>query len=327
MHPDELSAVDVFHAVPVAELRALAPQLRPLHAATGEVLVRQGEPATSFLLLTDGAVEVRRDGRALATVGPSALVGELALLRSTPRTATVVATAPVRGLVGDAGALRALLDLPGVGERLARSARQRLAALVAPVRVRLRDGTPLLLRPVLPGDRERAAESVAALSPTTLYQRFHSGSLSAATIDYLVQVDYVDHFAWMALDRPDGPGLAHGRSVRDPEDPSQAEIAFSMSDALQRRGLGTLLVGALAVAARENGISTFSARTLVGNAGAEALLARAGGPSTAGPRWSADDPDVLVTTLPVPDPLDLLEGPELVEALRDVVRQVVRLTS
>lgn len=151
------------------------------------------------------------------------------------------------GRAGDEAAFAALLEIPGVTERLALMARQRIAAHVRPVPVRLRDGTRLLFRPVLAGDRKHAAASLAALSRETVYQRFHSGGLSEATLDYLSKVDYVDHFAWVALQRADGAGLAHARFVRSPDESTSAEIAFSVGDVLQRRGLGTLLMGGLVV--------------------------------------------------------------------------------
>lgn len=323
---DELAAFALLEGAEPEQLAELAELLQPLSAGPGDVLVREGEPATSFVLLTAGTAAVSRGGEVLAELAPGMILGELALLRGAPRAATVTATAPVTGWSGDARAFAALLEVPGAAERLALTARRRVAALVTPVPVRLRDGTALLLRPVLPGDRERAAESLAGFSRETLYQRFHSGALTQRMLDYLIAVDYVDHFVWVALEREDGVSVADVRFVRDRSDPTTAEIAFAVGDALQGRGLGTVLVGALAVAAGEAGVTTFTARTLVGNAGALALLERAGAQRGDPGRWSPDEPGVLLVTLPVPDPAGLLPDPALVPALRDAVRQVVRLT-
>ena len=79
---------------------------------------------------------------------------------------------------------------------------------------------------------------------------------------YLFEVDYVDHFVWVMTDGPDGPVVADVRFVRDESDPASAEIAFIVGDAYQGRGIGTFLMGALAVAAAYHGVQRFSARVL-----------------------------------------------------------------
>ena len=52
----------------------------------------------SFLVLVDGAAEVRQGGRTLRTLGPGEFLGEIALIDGGPRTATVVATDEIRAL-------------------------------------------------------------------------------------------------------------------------------------------------------------------------------------------------------------------------------------
>jgi len=54
--------------------------------------------------------------------------------------------------------------------------------------------------------------------------------------------------------------VADARFVRDEDDPTIAEIAFTVGDAYQSRGIGSFLMGALAVAARYGGVERFSAR-------------------------------------------------------------------
>jgi hypothetical protein len=63
---------------------------------TGDVLARQGDKGDSLFLVLDGILEVTVDGETLGDLGPGAVVGERAVLESSPRTATLTALTPVR---------------------------------------------------------------------------------------------------------------------------------------------------------------------------------------------------------------------------------------
>ena len=120
---------------------------------------------------------------------------------------------------------------------------------ITPVEVEFKDDTALMLRPVLPGDTERTNHPSVEFSSETLYRRFMSTRApSAALMDYLFQVDYVDHFVWVLVDGVDGPVVADVRFVRNLDDPSSAEIAFIVADDYQGRGIGGFLMDALIVA-------------------------------------------------------------------------------
>ncbi len=73
---------------------ASKPEIRTLDA--GEALVTQGEPGTDVFIVLDGMLEVEVDGRAVAEIGPGALVGERAAREGGVRTATLRATTRVR---------------------------------------------------------------------------------------------------------------------------------------------------------------------------------------------------------------------------------------
>jgi protein lysine acetyltransferase len=126
-----------------------------------------------------------------------------------------------------------LVHIPGITERLLHTVRQRLAAFITPIPIRVRDGTQLMLRPVLPGDSERTVHGHVEFSSETLYRRFMSARVPAeALMHYLSEVDYVDHIVWVVTNGSDP--VADARFVRDESDPTVAEIALTVADAYQR---------------------------------------------------------------------------------------------
>lgn len=318
----ELGSLPVFAGIPSSELTALAAELTPVCAPTGEVLMRQGEEALTFFIMASGEVEVRHtdtEGQTLVAFLSEGLIGEIALLRDAPRTATVIATDDVHGYIGGEEAFQRLLEIPGIETQLVRTARHRLAAFVTPIPFEARDGTELMLRPVLPGDTQRVAHGHVMFSPETLYRRFLSVRTPTATVlAYLFEVDYVEHFVWVVTDGEDGPVIADGRFVRDQDDSTNAEIAFTVADEYQGRGIGSLLFVALAVAARIDGITRFHARVLADNLPARALLDRLGAP------WIRVEPGVVAATIEVPEPAKLPGKVKQLKEIEDVARQVIR---
>ncbi|MBY0442652.1 MAG: GNAT family N-acetyltransferase [Mycobacteriaceae bacterium] len=294
---EELAALEVFADIPAEDLMALAADLMPLYAAAGEVLMRQGDRAESFIVVTCGRVAIRHvddDGQiAVTELSPGRIIGEIALLRNALRTATVIAQDDVRGYLGYADAFERMLDIPVVAERMVRTARQRLAADLAPIRLLAVNGIELMLRPVLPGDAERF-QSSGVFSRETLHRRFLSSyALTEARLAYLFEVDYVDHFVWVLTSGVDGPVIGDARFVRDKDEPTSAEIAITVADAYQCRGIGTLLLAALAIAARTDGIERFYALVLYANDAARALG------SKLAVRWGQEEPGVVSTTFEV----------------------------
>jgi GNAT superfamily N-acetyltransferase len=136
-------------------------------------------------------------------------------------------------------------------------------------RVSLRDGTRVLLRPIRREDRQRLVEGMKRLSPASRYLRFHTtvSELSEEQLDYLSDVDHVDHEAIVALDldHPDRPGVGVARYIREPYEPHVAEAAITVADEYHGQGAGTLLLGALAARARANDITVFRNYVLDGN--------------------------------------------------------------
>src|SRR5271163_74361 len=202
---EELATMDIFEGCPTEDLMPLAACVQPLGAAAGQVLMQQGEQAVSFLLISSGSAEIKHVGAdgavAVGQASAGTLIGEIALLRGIPRIATVTTAEPLTGWIGDNDAFTRMVHIPGVMGRLVRTVRQRLAAFLTPIPVTVRDGTELLLRPVLPGDNERTMQGRVLFSNDTLYRRFMSPRVpSPALMEYLAEVDYVDHFVWVMTD-------------------------------------------------------------------------------------------------------------------------------
>ncbi|OBK54593.1 acetyltransferase [Mycobacterium kubicae] len=315
---EELARMDIFAGCPVEDLLPLAASVAPLRSTAGQVLMQQGEQAVSFLLISSGRAEITHvgeDGVVIVEQAlPGTIVGEIALLRNIPRTATVTTIEPLTGWIGDNDALARMVHIPGIMHRLLLTVRQRLAAFVTPIPVRLRDGTELTLRPVLPGDRERTVHGHVHFSSETLYRRFMSARVPTERLmHYLAEVDYVDHFVWVMTDR--GDPVADARFVRDDADPTVAEIAFTVADAYQHRGIGTFLIDALAVAARVDGVERFSARMLSDNAPMRAIMDRHGAV------WQREDIGVITTVIDVPRQLSLSR--QMTDQIRHAARQVM----
>lgn len=130
----------------------------------------------------------------------------------------------------------------------------------------LRDGSRVLIRPLLYRDRDELARHYEALSAESRRLRFFSAPahLSEADLDYLTNLDYDDRFAFgaWAIDELGAPGVGVARYIRDRRDPTLAEAAVTVVDDHQGRGIATLLLGVLAAEAAEHGIRAFTAEVL-----------------------------------------------------------------
>jgi GNAT superfamily N-acetyltransferase len=132
-----------------------------------------------------------------------------------------------------------------------------------PMQFTLQDGTHVLLRPVMPDDQERIQNGMAALSSESRYFRFFTSAarLSDQQLRYFTEVDQHDHVAWIALDSsdPKHPGLGVARFIRTKGEPTVAEMAFTVVDAYQHIGLGTILLALLYLIAETQGFQTLRA--------------------------------------------------------------------
>jgi GNAT superfamily N-acetyltransferase len=140
-----------------------------------------------------------------------------------------------------------------------------LVALGAPIE--LRDGSRVRLRQGHRSDKQLLLKGFERLSPESRYQRFLSArpELSEEMVRCLTEIDHHDHEAIAALEEKTGEGIAVARYVRNPERPDAAEVAVTVIDDWQQKGLGTLLLEVLGARARAEGVRTFTALMLASN--------------------------------------------------------------
>jgi MFS family permease len=86
-----LRCIPLFAELPAPALEGLAAALTPATVPAGTVLIRQGDPGDTYYAIAAGELDVRQDGHLVHRCGRGEGVGEIALLRAIPRSATVVA--------------------------------------------------------------------------------------------------------------------------------------------------------------------------------------------------------------------------------------------
>jgi CRP-like cAMP-binding protein len=124
-----LAAISFFAGLDPDDLERIAGKASEVDASEGEALATQGDFGYALYAIESGTAEVSTEGRVLRTLGPGEVFGEIAVLVSGRRTATVVATSPMRLIAvfnRDVWALER--ECPGVAERLRALVAERQAA-------------------------------------------------------------------------------------------------------------------------------------------------------------------------------------------------------
>jgi acetate---CoA ligase (ADP-forming) len=131
------------------------------------------------------------------------------------------------------------------------------------VDVALRDGSTVHIRPVSERDGPAVRAFLESLSRQSVALRFFGAANLDWATDWSVEVDYSDRYALVATTGRDQAIVGHGAYVR--VDESRAEVAFTISDSWQGRGIATIMLLHLAAAADEHGIDAFVAEVLPQN--------------------------------------------------------------
>lgn len=175
----------------------------------------------------------------------------------------------------------------------------------------LEDETPVRFRRIRPDDKELLQRGFEHLSPQSRYRRFFSmvDHLSEKQLRYFTEVDFVNHYAWIA-EIPDGIGLGVARWIRLKDEPDVAEGAVTVIDTFQNRGIGKALLWLGARSAIESGIRAIRVSVLSENDPVLTWLKEAG---AAPGRWSSG---VLEVDIPLPPEVQELERSPLPEVFR-----------
>ena len=125
---DLIRKVPLFARCSRAELKEIALLADEIDLHEGTEMTREGAAGREFFVLLDGTADVKKNRRRVNTLGPGDFFGEIALVSREPRTATVIATSPVRALVITDRSFRRLLDdAPQVQTKVMEAMAQRLA--------------------------------------------------------------------------------------------------------------------------------------------------------------------------------------------------------
>ena len=129
----------------------------------------------------------------------------------------------------------------------------------------LKDGGTLRIRPIAPTDAPALQDLVRSMSTESSYFRFFrvKKELSPEELEEFTHVDYHSRMALIGV--LDGRIVGVGRYNAIEGDPTRAEVAFTVADGLQGKGIGTILLFRLTAYARSQGITGFRAHLLADN--------------------------------------------------------------
>lgn len=109
-HEEFLARVPIFEKCTPEEIRAITGVAQEHFYEPGQIIVTQGTPGQAFYLILAGRVSIERDGKVLGAFGPGDFFGEMSLLDSAPRSATIRAIEQTRCLMLSSWDFKTLIE-------------------------------------------------------------------------------------------------------------------------------------------------------------------------------------------------------------------------
>lgn len=127
MDEAKLEAIPLFSSLSRSDRRQIARFADEIDVAAGKQLIEEGEFGYEFFAILDGTASVSRSGEHLRDLGPGEFFGEIALVETERRTASVVADSPMRLVVMTRRDFqRMAYEFPEVTARISRTIRERM---------------------------------------------------------------------------------------------------------------------------------------------------------------------------------------------------------
>jgi cAMP-dependent protein kinase regulator len=125
MDKARLKAITLFADLDDADLAKIAAFADEKSVAEGDTLVREGDFSEDLIAIEEGTAAVKRGSDTVAELGPGDFFGEIGAMKNEMRTATVVATSPMRLITLTHFDLKRMRDMPGVMETINKTAETR----------------------------------------------------------------------------------------------------------------------------------------------------------------------------------------------------------
>jgi acetate---CoA ligase (ADP-forming) len=129
----------------------------------------------------------------------------------------------------------------------------------------LRDGSTVHVRPARPADAPAVEQLLRGLSDRSRWLRFFGYPNLEKAVQWATEADYERRYSLVATSGAEARVVGHAGFERQPDHPDRAEAAMEIADAMQGKGLGTILLGQLAEAAHQLGIEVLTAEVLPEN--------------------------------------------------------------
>ena len=128
MNTARVREIPMFRHLSQSELERVAGWLQAYSVPEGDLLVREGASAQEFFLIEDGEAAVLQDGERIAVLGPGDFFGEIGLVETDRRTASIIAATPMDVIVMYRAEFEQMeKELPTVADQIRATIKARLA--------------------------------------------------------------------------------------------------------------------------------------------------------------------------------------------------------